>query len=107
MAEPVYPSDEWQQAYMRQLASQIVHWKRLYYYGTPEVDDATFDLWWHNLLFLEKKYPHLADPNSPTATVGAPLAEEPKLRKLTLAELMSPQPQPRRLSLADMRASVA
>ena len=38
--------------------------------GVPEILDSDFDLLWRELLDLEKKYPHLADPNSPSATVG-------------------------------------
>ena len=92
MREPVYPSDLWQKRYMRQLADQIREWKHQYYYQTASVDDATYDLWWHNLLFMEEKYPHLKDPNSPTVSVGSAadgsaivLIETP--RKLTLAEM--------------------
>ncbi len=77
--EPVYPEDLWQKQYMRQLASQIAQWKQEYYYSSATVDDATYDLWWNNLLFLEKKYPHLKDPNSPTINPGAPLADTPDL----------------------------
>jgi len=38
--------------------------------GAPEILDSDFDLLWRELIDLEKKYPHLADPNSPSATVG-------------------------------------
>lgn len=65
-----YPDDEWQRAYMDRLEAQIWEWKREYYLGHPLVDDRTFDLWWHNLLVLEDKYPHLANPESPTQGVG-------------------------------------
>lgn len=68
-----YPDDDWQQNHMREIAAQIRVWKYEYYYGRASVDDATFDLWWRNLLFLEQKYPHLADPDSPTSSVGSPL----------------------------------
>lgn len=96
MREPVYPSDLWQKRYMRQLAAQILEWKDAYYNrdgGT--VDDATYDLWWNNLLFLEKKYPHLKDPNSPTFIVGAPT-------RTTTEEETVTQDAPRRLSLAEL-----
>jgi hypothetical protein len=69
----VYPSDAWQQRYMRELADQIAQWKQEYYYGNNTVDDATYDLWWRNLLHLEGKYPHLKDPISPTINPGAPM----------------------------------
>ena len=39
--------------------------------GAPEILDSDFDLLWRELLDLEQKYPHLADPNSPSATVGS------------------------------------
>lgn len=89
--EPVYPSDLWQKRYMRELADQILKWKMAYYYALPSVDDATYDLWWRNLLFLEEKYPHLMDPASPTITPGAPLPSD------------SPAPDVKRLSFADLR----
>ena len=38
--------------------------------GAPEILDSDFDLLWRELLDLEQKYPHLADPNSPSTTVG-------------------------------------
>lgn len=87
--EPVYPEDLWQKRYMRQLGAQIATWKREYYYGTPSVQDAQYDLWWNNLLFLEKKYPHLKDPNSPTINPGAPLPEDTvaDVPRLTLSQL--------------------
>lgn len=72
--EPPYPSDAWQRIRMRRLAAQIVEWKVAYYAGHPDVDDRTFDLWWFNLLHLERRYPHLKDPDSVTDTVGAPRA---------------------------------
>lgn len=87
---PVYPSEAWQQAYMRTLAEQIWVWKDEYYNKQPTVDDATYDLWWRNLLFLESKYPHLKDQNSPTVGVGSPLAEMiPVARKMSLEELQA------------------
>jgi NAD-dependent DNA ligase len=73
--EPVYPEDLWQKQYMRQLGAQIAKWKREYYYKIASVDDATYDLWWRNLLFLEGKYPHLKDPNFPTINPGAPMED--------------------------------
>lgn len=99
MSEPVYPSEAWQRAYMRQIGQQIRDWKRSYYYGQPEVDDQQYDLWWRNLLFLEAKYPHLKDSESPTIGVGAPL-DRP--RKLTLEEMKAP----RKMTLAELQASL-
>jgi len=91
MRTPVYPSDLWQKRYMRQLADQIREWKQAYYYGVAKVDDQEYDLWWRNLLFLESKYPHLKDPNSPTNGVGAPLGTEERveIQRLSLVELQS------------------
>lgn len=91
--EPVYPEDLWQKRYMRQLGDQILEWKHQYYYAMATVDDATYDLWWKNLLFLEAKYPHLKDPNSPTINPGAPLPESEDL-------------SPTRLTLDQMRLAV-
>lgn len=87
--EPVYPEDLWQKRYMRQLGDQILQWKREYYYAVSSVDDATYDLWWRNLLFLEAKYPHLKDPNSPTINPGAPLPEDEvvDVPRLSLAQM--------------------
>lgn len=73
MSEPVYPSDEWQQGFMDRLIDQIREWRYLYYNRLPSVDDATFDLWWRNLLHMEKKYPHLKRDDTPTNEVGAPV----------------------------------
>ena len=39
--------------------------------GAPEIPDSDFDLLWRELLDLEKKFPHLADSSSPSATVGS------------------------------------
>lgn len=39
--------------------------------GTPEIPDSDFDSLWRELLDLEKKFPHLADSSSPSATVGS------------------------------------
>ncbi len=91
LREPVYPEDLWQKRYMRELAEQIRTWKHEYYYERATVDDATYDLWWRNLLFLEGKYPHLKDPNSPTIDPGAPLSAEPvrEPTRLTLREMIA------------------
>ena len=39
--------------------------------GAPEIPDSDFDLLWRELLDLEQEYPHLADLNSPSTTVGS------------------------------------
>lgn len=41
---------------------------------TPVVDDATYDAAVQRVAALEERYPGLADPESPTKTVGGPLA---------------------------------
>lgn len=69
-----YPSDEWQQQFMDKIVSDIVRWKNAYYNKDGgSTDDATYDLWWANLLAMESRYPHLVRPNSPTGYVGSPL----------------------------------
>lgn len=86
MAE--YPSDEWQQQCMDGLVRDIVGWKNSYYNGSGgKTDDATYDLWWKNLLFMESKYPHLVRPNSPTGYVGTPAAVAAPTKKLSLADM--------------------
>lgn len=70
-----YPSDEWQQAYMDKIITDVVRWKNAYYNKDGgSTDDATYDLWWANLMHMERKYPHLIRSNSPTQSVGSPLA---------------------------------
>ena len=88
-SEPEYPSELWQKRYMRELGDQILEWKRQYYYAMASVDDATYDLWWKNLLFQEPKSPHLKDPNSPTINPGAPLPSSDRtvVHRLTLQQI--------------------
>jgi DNA ligase (NAD+) len=55
-----------------QLAAEIEHHNRLYYrQDAPEITDAEYDRLFARLLELEKKYPELATPKSPTQRVGA------------------------------------
>lgn len=69
--DPEYPSEAWQLRNMERTIADIWRWKKAYYNtGATIVDDATYDLWWRNLLFLESKYPHLVRENSPTNAVG-------------------------------------
>lgn len=59
----------------RRLAEQVARWDRLYHTNdAPEVDDATYDDAKRRLLAIEADYPELA-ANSPTARVGATVAE--------------------------------
>jgi DNA ligase (NAD+) len=75
---PVYPSIAWQIQFMDKLITDIVRWKESYYNsGQTDVDDATYDLWWRNLLAMEAKYPQLKRGDSPSTTVGtAPAVQE-------------------------------
>jgi DNA ligase (NAD+) len=58
------------------LAAQIVHHDHLYYVeARPAVSDADYDKLYQELLDLEKQFPQLATPDSPSQRVGgAPLA---------------------------------
>ena len=58
------PTPEKRVAELRQL---IDHHNHLYYtQAEPEISDAEYDKLFRELEELEKKHPHLADPNSPT-----------------------------------------
>lgn len=71
---PDFPrSDNWQLWDMLDCVERVRKYKHEYYNEEPTVDDRTYDLWWFNLLALEKKYPHLIQENTPSQTVGAPL----------------------------------
>ena len=68
---PEYPSLAWQLRYMDSLTADIRRWKESYYNAErTEVDDATYVLWWRNLMFLEQRYPQLMREDSPTTRVG-------------------------------------
>ena len=41
----------------------------------PEVSDAQYDAWWHELLQLEAQHPEWVAPDSPSQRVGAPVRE--------------------------------
>ena len=57
---------------LNELAELIRFHNDLYHgKGAPEILDSDFDLLWRELIDLEQKYPHLVDPNSPSATVGS------------------------------------
>jgi len=64
------------------LADQIRHHDKLYYQNdAPEISDAEYDLLRRELEQLEKQFPELATPDSPTQKVGAaPLATFAKVR---------------------------
>jgi DNA ligase (NAD+) len=52
------------------------HNYRYYVLDNPEISDAEYDRMMRELEKLEKDYPELRDPNSPTQRVGAPPLEE-------------------------------
>ncbi len=62
---------------VNKLREQIAyHNERYYVYDDPELPDAEYDRLFAELLSLEKKYPELVTPSSPTQRVGAaPLSE--------------------------------
>jgi DNA ligase (NAD+) len=59
------------------LCEEIERHNRLYFLeATPEITDQQFDALMHELLDVEKKYPSLVTPESPSQRVGgAPLSE--------------------------------
>jgi len=58
------------------LRGQINHHNHLYYVlDSPEISDAEYDRLFDQLVALEKKYPELVTPDSPTQRVGAPPLE--------------------------------
>jgi DNA ligase (NAD+) len=61
---------------MRELAAEIERHNRLYYEeAKPEISDREYDLLVHELEDLEKQYPNLAAPDSPTRRVGGAPAD--------------------------------
>jgi DNA ligase (NAD+) len=59
------------------LTRQVEHHRFCYYVlDRPEVSDAEFDRLFNELLQLEREYPEMAVPGSPTQTVGAPPSTE-------------------------------
>jgi len=50
------------------------HKYRYYVLDSPTISDAEFDRLFQELLELERRYPQLADPNSPSMRVGPPPA---------------------------------
>ncbi|HEY9772323.1 MAG TPA: NAD-dependent DNA ligase LigA [Planktothrix sp.] len=80
---------------IEELSRSIEHHRFLYYVlDNAEISDAEFDKLFKELDRLEKEYPDLALPNSPTKTVGAPPSTEFKQVKhrvpmLSLANAMN------------------
>ena len=62
---------------IEELRKLIRHHNYLYYVlNKPEISDAEYDALMNELRELEKKFPDLITPDSPTQRVGAPPAEE-------------------------------
>ncbi len=56
---------------MRELAKQLRRHNYLYHVlDAPEISDAEYDRLFRELLELEEAFPHLKEPDSPTARVG-------------------------------------
>ncbi|BFU89568.1 MAG: DNA ligase [Nitrospira sp.] len=66
-----------EQERLAQLKSQIRHHDYLYYVkDRPEISDGEYDRLFRELADLERAYPELVSPNSPTQRVGAPPLDE-------------------------------
>lgn len=62
---------------LAQLKEQIRHHDYLYYVkDSPEISDGEYDRLFRELVELERAYPELVTPDSPTQRVGAPPLEE-------------------------------
>ena len=72
-------------ARIKELVSLVEHHRFLYYVlDRPEISDGEFDKLFHELEDLEKRFPELKDPNSPTEKVGAaPSTEFKEVRHRT------------------------
>jgi DNA ligase (NAD+) len=73
---------------IQELREQINYHNYLYYVlDSPEISDAEYDRLFDELLELEKKYPELITPDSPTQRVGATPLEEFKTVRHSLPML--------------------
>ncbi|HVP35513.1 MAG TPA: hypothetical protein VMT04_00825, partial [Terriglobales bacterium] len=63
------------------------HNYRYYVLDSPEISDAEYDRLFNELVEIEKKYPELVTPDSPTQRVGAPPLEEFKTVRHSLPML--------------------
>lgn len=62
---------------IEQLVNLIQHHNHLYYVeNKPEISDLEYDTLFDELVQLEKTFPDLADPNSPTKRVGSDLSNK-------------------------------
>ena len=69
MSNPLNSTDARKET--QKLRTAIEQHNRLYYVdAAPEISDREFDLMLRRLTDLEKQFPELADPNSPTQRVG-------------------------------------
>ena len=78
------PSFEQARKKHHQLAKEVERHNRLYYEeAQPEITDAEFDQLYRELQHLEKQYPELLTPDSPTQKVGGkPLQEFKRVKHL-------------------------
>ena len=73
---------------VQELREKINYHNYLYYVlDSPEISDAEYDRFFDELVELEKKYPELITPDSPTQRVGAPPLTEFTTVKHTLPML--------------------
>ncbi|OGC83792.1 MAG: DNA ligase (NAD(+)) LigA [candidate division Zixibacteria bacterium RBG_16_43_9] len=80
--------DEKTRKKIQELREKINYHNYLYYVlDSPEVSDAEYDRLFDELVELEKKYPELVTPDSPTQRVGAPPLIEFKTVKHSLPML--------------------
>lgn len=69
-------ADQTTQQRIDDLVEQIRHHDRLYYQAaTPEISDLQYDTLMAELVRLEREYPELAAPDSPTKRVGGDVVE--------------------------------
>ncbi|MFM7823263.1 MAG: NAD-dependent DNA ligase LigA, partial [Bacteroidota bacterium] len=62
---------------VKYLSSEIERHNRLYYVDAkPEISDREFDLFLEELIKLEKEFPELKSPDSPTQRVGGEITKE-------------------------------
>jgi len=82
--------DKKTRAEYEQLKSEIEHHNRLYHgEDSPSITDAEFDRLFERLLQIEKDYPGLAAPDSPSQRVGAPPSKkfEPVKHRIPMLSL--------------------
>ena len=80
--------DEKTRKKIQKLREKINYHNYLYYVlDSPEISDAEYDRLFDELVELEKKYPELVTPDSPTQRVGAPPLTEFKTVKHSLPML--------------------